>query len=267
MPGGGGVVASNHVYNVAPHDGTTLIVITSTFAIEQLLDTPQIKYDARKFQAIGRLTDTTSTVVYWHTSQVKNAADLITKPTVVAVSSMNEIFAARFVLMNRLLGAKIKLVPGYPSGRDYYVAAQRGEVEGFWNPYLTVKQFYSSELKEKKLNIVLQSATVRDKELPDVPTMIELSNDPDVKQMFRHLGSNDEIGRSLFTTPDVPAARVALLRSAFQKMMADSAFRAEAEKLRLPLSPRTGDEVQKIVLGTFDASPALLTKIRELTKQ
>src|SRR5262249_892352 len=221
----------------------------------------------RRFQAIGRLTDTTSTVVFWHTSQIKSATDLLTKSTVVAVSSMNEIFAARFVLMNRLLNAKIKLVPGYPSSRDYYLASQRGETEGFWIPFITLKQFYSPDLAEKRLNVVLQSATVRDKEMADVSTMVELSSDPEAKQIFRHLGSNDEIGRSLFTTPEVPAARVKLLQSAFQKMLADPSFREEAEKLGLPLSPKSGDDIQKVVLDTFDASPALLAKIRELTKQ
>jgi tripartite-type tricarboxylate transporter receptor subunit TctC len=36
MPGGGGVIASNYLYNVAPRDGTTLAIITSSFANEQL---------------------------------------------------------------------------------------------------------------------------------------------------------------------------------------------------------------------------------------
>jgi hypothetical protein len=59
MPGGGGVIASNHMYNVAPQDGTTLAIIISSFANDQLFDNPQIKYDARGFLAIGRLVDAT----------------------------------------------------------------------------------------------------------------------------------------------------------------------------------------------------------------
>src|SRR6202790_1328651 len=47
MPGAGGTIASNHVFNVAPQDPTTLTIITSSFANEQLFDNPQIKYDAR----------------------------------------------------------------------------------------------------------------------------------------------------------------------------------------------------------------------------
>jgi tripartite-type tricarboxylate transporter receptor subunit TctC len=64
MPGAGGVIASNYVFNVAPQDGTTLTIITSSFANEQLSDNPQIKYEAQKFLAIGRLLDTTSVLFF-----------------------------------------------------------------------------------------------------------------------------------------------------------------------------------------------------------
>src|SRR6266581_729730 len=66
MPGAGGVIASNHLYNVAPQDGTTLAIIISSFANEQLFDSAQVKYDARKFLAVGRLLDTTSVLFFWH---------------------------------------------------------------------------------------------------------------------------------------------------------------------------------------------------------
>src|SRR5258708_6910746 len=76
MPGAGGVVASNHTFNLAPQDGTTLAIVTSSFATEQLLDNPQIRYDARRFGIIGRLVDTTSVLFFWHASPIKTLDDL-----------------------------------------------------------------------------------------------------------------------------------------------------------------------------------------------
>ena len=98
------------------------------------------------------------------------------------------------------------------------------------------------------------------------PTVIELAKDPEAKQIFRQLVSNDEIGRSLFTTPNVPPARLRLLRSAFQTMLADPEFRAEAAKLKLPLAPKSGEEMQKTIADMFAVSPETLAKIRELSK-
>src|SRR5579871_3382265 len=228
MPGAGGTIASNYLYNVAPQDGTTLAIITSSFAMEQLFGNPQIRYDARKFLAIGRLLDTTSVIFFWHTSPIKTIDDLRRRPSTVAISGVNEIPALRMRAMNKYLGMQMKLIPGYPSARDYVIAVERGETEGGTSTFIGLSQLYSAYLRDKKLNIVVQFALRRDPHMPDVPTLVELSNDPEVRQIFANLVSNDEVGRSLFTTPNVPPARLELLRSAFQKMLTDPEFRGEA---------------------------------------
>ena len=266
MPGAGGVIASNYVYNVAPQDGTTLTIITSSFANEQLSANPQIKYEAQKFLAIGRLLDTTSVLFFWHASPIKTLNDMLTKPTTIAISSINEVPAYRLKAMNRFIGTSLKPIPGYPSARDYVLASERGETDGGTSTFIGLSQLFSSYIKEKKLNILVQFAIERDPHMPDVSTVIDLAKDPEAKQIFRQLVSNDEIGRSLFTTPNVPPERLHLLRAAFQKMLADVEFRAEAERLTLPLEPKSGEELQKLVADMFDISPETLAKIRELSR-
>jgi hypothetical protein len=112
----------------------------------------------------------------------------------------------------------------------------------------------------------VQFAIGRDPQMPDVPTVLELTRNPEAREIFRYLVGNDEIGRSLFTTPNVPAARLRLLRSAFQDMLADPEFRAEAKELRLPLAPKSGEEMQKLVADLFAISPDAMAKVRELSK-
>jgi len=266
MPGGGGVIASNHVYNVAPQDGTTLTIITSSFANEHLFGNPQIRYDARRFLAIGRLLDTTSVLFFWHTSPIKTLNDMLAKPATLAISSINEIPAYRLTAMNRYLGTQLKPIPGYPSARDYVLAAERGETDGGTSTFIGLSQLFSGYLREKKLNILVQFALQRDPNMHDVPTVLELTRDADAAQIFQQLVSNDEIGRSLFTTPNVPAERLALLRSAFQVMLANADFQAEAAQLKLPLAPRSGEEMQKVVANIFDISEAVLAKVRDVSR-
>jgi hypothetical protein len=57
-----------------------------------------------------------------------------------------------------------------------------------------------------------------------------------------------------------------MLRAAFQAMLADPEFVAEARQLKLPLAPKTGEEMQKLVADMFAISPEALAKIRELSK-
>ena len=266
MPGGGGVIASNHLYNVAPQDGTTLAIIISSFANDQLFDNPQIRYDAQKFLAIGRLLDTTSVLFFWHTSPIKTLRDLYERPSTIGITAVNDAPAYRLRAMNRLLGTKVKLVPGYPSARDFVLASERRETDGGTSTYVGLSQMFSPYLREKKLNILVQFAARRDRFMPDVPTVIELTKDPEAIAVFKFLVATDEIGRSLFATPNVSPARLALLRSAFQRMLADAEFRAEAEQLKLPLAPKAGEEMQEIVADTLKISPEVLAKVKELTK-
>lgn len=266
MPGGGGVIASNYLSNVAPRDGTTLAIIISSFATDQLFENPQIKYDAREFLAIGRLLDATSVLFFWHSSPIKTLRDLQARPASVGITAANDVPAYRLRAMNRLLDTKIKLVPGYPSARDFVLATERGETDGGTSTYIGLAQIFSSYLAEKKLNILVQFAARRDRLMPDIPTVMELTRDPQAIEVFRLLIATDEIGRSLFTTPHVPPERVALLRSAFQMMLADPEFRAEAEQLKLPLAPRAGDELQQIVADTFRVTPATMALLKEVIR-
>lgn len=266
MPGGGGMIASNHLYNVAPQDGTTLAIIISSFATDQLFDNPQIKYDARQFLAIGRLVDTTSVLFFWHASPIKTLRDLHDRPSTVGITAANDVPAYRLRAMNRLLGTQIKLVPGYPSARDFVLASERGETDGGTSTYVGLSQMFSPYLRDRKLNILVQFSTRRDRFMPDIPTVIELTGDPRAVEVFKLLVATDEIGRSLFTTPNVPPARLSMLRSAFQTMLGDPEFRAEAEQLRLPLAARTGEDMQQVVSDTFKTAPAALATLREIIK-
>ena len=266
MPGAGGVIASNYVYNIAPQDGATLTIITSSFANEELFANPQIKYDSRRFPAVGRLVDTTSVLFFWHDSAIKTLHDLLTKPSTVAISSVHEIPAYRLRAMNSLIGTSIKLIPGYPSARDYVLAVERGETDGGTSTFVGLSQLYSSYLRGKKLNVLVQFSLNRDPAMPDIPTIMEVIKDPEGKRIFQPLVSNDEIGRSLFTTPNVPPERLAMLRSAFQAMIADPQFQADAQRLQLPLAPKFGEQLQTIVNAMFDISPDAIIKLRDFVK-
>jgi tripartite-type tricarboxylate transporter receptor subunit TctC len=262
----GGVIASNYLYNVAPQDGTTLAIITSSFANEQVSGNPQIKYDAQKFLAVGRLLSTTSVLFFWHASPIKTLQDMLKRPATIAISSVNEVPAYRLRAMNKFIGTSLKMIPGYPSARDYVLASERGETDGGTSTFIGLSQLFSAYIKEKKLNILVQFSSERDRDMPDVPTVVELTKDAEAKQIFHQLVSNDEIGRALFTTPNVPPDRLKMLRSAFLAMIADADFQAEATRLRLPLEPKSGEEMQKLIAEMFAIPPETLAKIRELSK-
>src|SRR5262249_23745900 len=71
MPGGGSLVAANHIFNVAPKDGTTLGLIVPTAPIEEKLGAANVRFKAAQFNWIGRLAATPNVTFMNASSPVK----------------------------------------------------------------------------------------------------------------------------------------------------------------------------------------------------
>jgi hypothetical protein len=84
--------------------------------------------------------------------------------------------------LNQLAGTKFKIIPGYPSNAETNLAMQRGEVEGGSKAWASMKVDNSDWLRDKKVNILVQYATARDHDLPDVPLMMELGRTDDERR-------------------------------------------------------------------------------------
>jgi tripartite-type tricarboxylate transporter receptor subunit TctC len=68
------------------------------------------------------------------------------------------------------------------------------------------------------------------------------------------------LGRPILSPPGVPAERAAILRAAFTATMKDPEFLADAKKLKLEISPSSGEEVARMVTRFFSYPPAVVAK-------
>ena len=79
MTGASGIVAANHVFNVAPKDGTVILGAHSSMALAQITGAPNLEYDARKFSFIGRIAsaghDPDSVSARTNVSNVRGSAE------------------------------------------------------------------------------------------------------------------------------------------------------------------------------------------------
>lgn len=248
MPGAGAIVAANWLFNVAPRDGTALGIIPGSAYFQAFLGHKQAKFDARQFNYLASLADYHGIAVVWTGGAVSSAADLADKELVVGGAGAGSDITIWPRVVQSMLGAKIKLVTGYIGTTGVYLAMERGEVQGLvGNDWDGVKTTKADWLREGKIKPILQIAPARHPDLPDVPTLLELARterDRDVLDLFiaRQLYS-----RPFETTPGVPEATVAQLRTAFERMVADPDFNADAKKSRLPIKFTTGADVQASV--------------------
>jgi tripartite-type tricarboxylate transporter receptor subunit TctC len=246
MAGAGGVRAANYIYTAAPKDGTAIGIFSRGMAIAQLLGAAQ--FDGRRFTWLGSATTDVSVCITSATSAIKSWDDVMVRPLVVggeAAGSDPNIFA---LMYKNLLGARIKLVSGYPGTNDITLAMERGEVDGLCGiSWSTVKSRHADWIASNRINVLVQAGPQKEPDLPNVPQAADLVKDAEQMQILRLVLTTHVMARPFASPPEIPADRKDILRKAFDETMNDADFRAEAEKLQLDINPISGASIDALL--------------------
>jgi tripartite-type tricarboxylate transporter receptor subunit TctC len=156
-------------------------------------------------------------------------------------------------ILKNLGGFQFKTVCGYPGSAEYVIALHRGEIDmvsSAWNQW---RSSHPGEIADGVFVPVIQSGLRRNREIPNVPLMQEIIEDPTSKEVIEFYSAASAIGRALIAPPKVPADRLAALRDAFDRTMKDADFLREAERIKAEIDPTPGLEVQKFVTDIISA--------------
>jgi tripartite-type tricarboxylate transporter receptor subunit TctC len=264
MPGAGSLAAANHIFHVAPKDGTVLGLLVPTLPLEEKLGSAAAKYTAAGFHWIGRMAPAPNITFINANSKVQTIQDAFVETAVLGATGRSATNAVYPTVLNNVVGTKFKVVTGYKGSADTMLAMERGEVEGHSATYDTLKTVHPDWITGRKVNIVVQYTLQRHPDLTDVPTSSELAKTAEQRQILRAVSSAAEIGKFVLTTPGVPADRVAVLRRAFDAMAADPEYIAEAKKLRIELGPLSGAGLQAVVEEVGNLPPDVVAKIKAI---
>jgi len=262
MPGAGGILAANQLYNIAPRDGTVIGMLDQSIYETQLFKLPTLKADVTKMNWIGRIISNDAVLVAWHTAAVKNIDDAFTHELVVCSTGSSS--QLRWKMLDRLLGVKLKLITGYKGSSECLLAMQRGEVEASSMPWTAFRVIRADWLRDKKVNVLLQTGLDKAADLQDVPRLVDLAHNDEQRQILELFSQSEKVGRSLTAPPGLPPERIAELRTAFSAMLKDADFLADAAQMKVDLTPLPGDQLQAIIDKSFDYSPAIVEKAEAL---
>jgi tripartite-type tricarboxylate transporter receptor subunit TctC len=258
MPGGGHLVGTNWLYNVAPRDGSVLASIGEAIPLTQVLEPEKAKFDVSKFNWLGNPSVGNLVLSTWHASGVTTIDEAKRREVIIGAGGPTSPSGQIPRALNNILGTKFKIILGFPS-TSIDLAMERGEVDGRGSAQLTWWRTGRPHwVAENKLNHLVQWGQKRDPELPNVPLMADLARNEAERQVFELLSSTVIVGRPILTTPDVPADRLAALKEAFVKAMKDPEFLAEAKKLKLEINPIYADDMQKMINDLIATKPEVV---------
>lgn len=257
--GAGSMRLTNALYNTLKQDGTNIATVGRTIPLEHLTGNPKAKFNANKMHWLGSINQETSTCAFWHTSPIKTVDDLFNKNPIVGGTGVGSGTDTQAMMLNNLMGTKLRLISGYPGGVDINLAMERGEVHGrcawSWSSVLATRKKW---VEEKKVVFPIQIALKPHKDLMDVPLVTSFITKKKDRQALELILSALTMGRPFVVGPKVPVDRVAVLRAAFDATMKDKKFLAEAKKGRLPVNPVSGKEVQELLAGLYVLPPDVI---------
>lgn len=250
-PGGGGVAAVRWFYAQAPRDGTSMGLFSESIAHTQLL-TPDVgRWKVEQMSYVGSLAPSNGAMVVRKGAPTTTAEGMRTIPITVGCSGVNSPSYQYPAALKAVGGFKFNIVCGYPGSPQIILAMQRGEADAYsasWHAWRV-----HPDVKDGTFVPVIQGGLKRVHELAQVPLTQELVADPRGKRIMEFISAGSAIGRALIAAPGVPADRVAALRDAFDRMVKDDAFLADAAKRNLDIEPTAGATLQGYSLAIAHA--------------
>jgi tripartite-type tricarboxylate transporter receptor subunit TctC len=257
MPGAGSLKAVNYLYGVAPKDGTALAHFAPGVLFEPLLGHAEgAQFDATKFTWLGSASREASVCAFISSAGIKSWADMRSKPTIIGASgggAESDVFPT---VLRNMFHLPLKIVTGYPGGTEITLAMERHEVDGrcgwSWTSLLSRSK---ALLDSHQLDVVLQIALQRTKDLPDVPLIVDVTDNAEQKAALKLIVARQSIARPFAAPPGIPAERARALREAFAATLVDPEFLAEAKSQSLDIEAVQGAEVEALIREVYGSSP------------
>ena len=265
MPGAGSKAAANHLYAAAVRDGSVIGSFGRGIYLDALFGIEGTRFDPLKFAWIGSHGRETSALVAGIDTPFKAFADVQANEMVVGTPPPGSDVHSFGMMFNALAGAKLKLVGGYPGLAAVALAMDRGEVQGIPGPsiasLMALKPQWLTEPGKARFLVQLAAmphATL----LQGVPLVHGFARTEIDRKALELMLARLEIAYPLTAPPETPPARLTALRKAFEAMVRDEAFLADARKIHAEISLASGDRVLELIKQAYAAPPEVLARAK-----
>jgi len=262
MKGAGGIVAANYMYNQAKRNGTEIAILSRAIALVQRTKTKGVQYDVRKMIPLGSTASNTAVFLVGPSSKLKSLKDIKRGGRTITVGTTGPGGGAyQRSMVLKLDGYPMKIITGYGSNGEKVLSVARGDVEMTAGSFETM----DAAIREEKFRIIGKLGAPHPgvpKGTPDLRDVVS----KDRRVLASLLVAPLEAGRPFYTTPDVPADRVKILRNAFAKALQDPKLLTESKKARKTISPADPEQMRNTNADILGASDKIMEQFKKLMR-
>lgn len=266
MPGAGGIIAANHLYNRVKPDGLTIGAWASPLILQQIMGNEATKFDGRKVGWIGVPGPYDTVCQFNRESGIKTVDDWFASKRPMKIASIGPGTSLSDVpkLLKEALNLPLDMVEGYKGGAEARLAVEGGEVDGLCASWQATKVTWRSQFESGKIHVVLQATLKSHPDLKKVPLAINYAKTEEARTLLR-VADNVHVYQFPFSTaPGTPPDRLKVLQDAFVKTLRDPELLAEAKKADLEVAPVDGPTTAKTFAGLYDLPAPLIAKLKDL---
>ena len=270
MPGAGSTRAGIYISTVAPKDGGSVGALMPGAIIGPLLeDKPMAQFDPTRVIYIGTADSGVRVCATFEKSKINSFAAAQKNKAILGASSAGGATRDYAYLHNHTAGTKFDVVTGYKGTVDITLAMERGEVDGLcgWD-WSSVKSQKGEWVRDKKLNILVQVGLDPQQELTDmgVPTIWSFIKNENDRRVAELVISQQVFQRSYIVPPGTPPEQIKILRTAFDATVKDQQFLADAAKMKISITPLSGQQVQDLVTKLYSTPRDFVERARTVIK-
>jgi tripartite-type tricarboxylate transporter receptor subunit TctC len=266
MPGAASQTALRHLDAIAPKDGTVITTFNFGLIGASRITPDKVPVDFRKFAWIGSISEDLTVCFVWHALNEHSIADMKAGRKLnfglTAIGASEDINTR---ILKYIFGVDITQISGYPGSAEEKLAIERGELDGGCGAWSSVPDEW---IREKRIDVVYKTGRATPPDLPpNVPYLLDVTPDERSRAIASLLILPSQVGRPFVASQGVPADRIEILRKAFDNAVADPQFKADADKQRLPLQPRTGADAANVVEAIYASPEDIVGAARDVTSR
>ena len=266
MPGAGGMIAANHLYNRVKPDGLTVAAWAAPLVLQHVMGNTASKFDGRKVGWLGIPASYDTACHFNKESAINSAEDWFAAKRPVKISSIGPGTSLSDVpkLLKAALGLPLDMVEGYKGGSEARLAVENGEVDGMCASWQATKVTWRSQMDSGKIKVILQATLKSHPDLKQVPLAIKYAKTDEARTLLKVANDVHVFQFPYSVAPGTPAERLQLLQQAFMKTLHAPELLAEANKAHLEIDPIDGPTTAKTFAGLYDLNPSLVSKLKDL---
>ena len=266
MPGAGGILAANHIYNRAKPDGLTIGAWATPLILQHIMGNDAVKFDGRKFGYLGVASPHDSVCTLNRESGIKTVEDWFASKRPMKIAAIGPGTSTSDVpkMLKGALGLPMNVLDGYKGGADTRLAVESGEVDGYCGPWQGVKAVWRNAFDSGKIRAVLQVTVKSHPDLKHVPLAISYAKSAEARLLLEVADSAYGAQFPYSVPPGLPQDSLRLLQRAFTDTLKDPEILAEAKKSDLEIEPIDGPNITKMFAKLYELDQAMIARLKEL---